>query len=217
MEFNSILDLKENPFKDLPRSEFYMDLNINQIIENITEIWGENNAKFYYYFPADQECEDYRRAIYSDFKQDKVAEIFSNFVKGMGKKKETLLQKEAVHTKIQKAAWHLIEVGFYCDALSKLLHDMEDITFQSKGMKGFSQFLEKYVSSDAYQAMEEKVNEIRTEFQAIRLVLTYENNQLIVSQGEVEGEYENFLNQCFPDHPLEKKKILLWEMQTLLN
>ena len=41
MTFESILDLKKSPYKNGERPSFYLDLNINQIVDRIRVVWGE--------------------------------------------------------------------------------------------------------------------------------------------------------------------------------
>ena len=48
MEFVSILDLEESPFKEAPRGATYQDLNLDQIFKRIENIWGDKVEKYYY-------------------------------------------------------------------------------------------------------------------------------------------------------------------------
>ena len=58
MAFESILDLHRSSYKDELRPSFYVDFNVDQIIDRICRNWGENISSFYYYLPADKESED---------------------------------------------------------------------------------------------------------------------------------------------------------------
>ncbi len=66
MKFTSILDMAESPYKEKARPAFFRDLNLDQVIERIRLDWGEEVSSYYYYFPADADCEDYRREVFSD-------------------------------------------------------------------------------------------------------------------------------------------------------
>ena len=62
----SILDMQESPHTDAPRPAFYLDLNLNQIIDKVTSQWDSQVKKMFLYFPRNAECEAYRRAVYGD-------------------------------------------------------------------------------------------------------------------------------------------------------
>lgn len=47
MAFDSILDLRESPFREKPRPVFLQDLNLDQVIDRISLYWGENVSSLY--------------------------------------------------------------------------------------------------------------------------------------------------------------------------
>ncbi len=51
---------------------FFTDLNLDRILDRVTEGWDEGLRKLYERFPATKEDEDYRRAIYEDIKDEDV-------------------------------------------------------------------------------------------------------------------------------------------------
>ncbi|MBP1586681.1 MAG: hypothetical protein ILP17_13455, partial [Lachnospiraceae bacterium] len=53
-----------------PSASFLLDLNIDQILDKVTEGWDPECRKMFEAFPASREDEDYRRAIYSDVKNE---------------------------------------------------------------------------------------------------------------------------------------------------
>ncbi len=98
MKFTSILDLRRNPDADAPRAVFFQDLNLNRVIERICQEWEEDVSSLYYYFPADKACEDYRRAVFADVKQDGVYDVLCGFVERMCAWEEADKQKERVYS-----------------------------------------------------------------------------------------------------------------------
>lgn len=90
MVFESILDMRKSPSKELPRPSFYLDLNINQIVDKIRVVWGEDVSSMYYYLPADAECEAYRRAVMQDVKIDSLHIAFKEFTKEIKQYRESV-------------------------------------------------------------------------------------------------------------------------------
>ncbi len=205
MNFNSILDLRENPDKEKPRAAFFEDLNIEQIIMRIRKFWGDKCAKLYYYFPADKDCESYRREIFRDIKNDPVYDILYDFVLHMKNREEYLNKKKNVLISAQKQVWHFMEVGCYCDALTELVAKLSQVTLTSRGFNAFYSYVKKYTDSEEFQEMKSVTTNLSDQLSGFRLVVTYDNDNFVLAEGQVEGAYENFLDKCCPDRHKKMK------------
>ena len=197
-EFYSILDLKENLEKEKARPAFYVDLNLDQVIHRISRDWGEDVSPFYYYLPADRECEDYRREIYADIRQEELFRILCRFSEKMKARREVFFKKKQADQELQKRAWHVQEIGYYCEAFLELSGELEKIPLRSRGMEEFREFLYRCLSGADFEKMREQVRRLQEQLYSLRLILVYEGDRITVSLGEVEGEYETFLERCFP-------------------
>ncbi len=198
MEFYSILDLQESPDKEEPRSAFFLDLNIEQIISHINVFWGENNAKLFYYFPADQECENYRREVYSDIKNKDIYDIFFDFICQMKKREELYQKKQKVMIHVQKQIWHVLEADSYCNALLDLVHKLEEVTLTSKGLQSFYTYLKQYTDKEEFVQMRKLAADMANQLNGFHFVIKYENNNFVLTEGQVKGSYETFLDECCP-------------------
>lgn len=200
MEFTSILDLRPSPGEHLPKPAFYTDLNLDQVIGRAAGSWGENTRKFYYYFPADEECEKYRREIFADVKQTSVYEALLEFTKKMEAWKDVCEKKEKVHEEMQRHVWHIVETSSWCDALESLAERIKGSECRSKGLCLFRDFLRQYLDSGEYQDMRASALRLYERLCGFRLRLTYEKELLMVSEEQTKGAYETFLKDCFPNH-----------------
>lgn len=200
MEFTSILDLKESVYKEKRLPAFYQDLNLDQVIERIRLDWGDEVSSFYYYFPADGDCEDYRREVFSDVKTGNLYDILCSFTGMMKQRREACAWKGEVKETLQRCVWHLREVGCYCDAFGQLLEKIEKLPLKSRGMLAFREYLGRYLSGEFYVKMQSQAAGLLKNMEDFRLVLTYENDRIAISQGEVEGSYDDFLETLFPGH-----------------
>ncbi len=205
MEFESILDLEESPFKGLPRAALYLDLNLEQVINRIRMNWGDNVAPFYYYFPANADCEAYRRAAYADVKLPGMYEALCDFVELMRARAEAFQKKAAVQMRVQKTIWHVSEVTHYCDSLVGLYQVLEEQPITSKGFLALREYLKEYLATESFVTLKEQADKLRKERESFHLRLTYEKNQILVEEGEVEGSFETFLGECFPNQKSELK------------
>ncbi len=203
--FISILDPAENPGKERPRPAFFTDLNLDQIIDRICRDWGENVEKYYSCFPADASCEDYRRKVFGDVKQTEVYKALCEFVERMKARREVFVKKEEVDHKLQRAAWHIREVDDYCGAFTELYKALEGIQLFSEGLKGFRAYLGQYLATEEFREMRQSAAGLLEELNTFRLVLTYENDRITLTEGETQGAYDAFLEGCFPGQNKQMK------------
>ncbi len=198
MEFTSILDLRPSPYQGMTGSAFLKDLNIDQIIDQIAPDRRDQVKSLYFYFPADRECEDYRRNVYADICRDGVYAVFSRFVTQMKDWRSALVQKETVEIDFQKYVWHIRETGYYCDALEELYAALMPLSLQSDGMRSFKAYLGEYLESDSYADMQKSMSSLRREMSGLKLSLTYDKDRIIVSEDSPAADYDAFLDTCFP-------------------
>ncbi|MBP5281940.1 MAG: hypothetical protein J6Z22_05510, partial [Lachnospiraceae bacterium] len=191
----SILDKLESPHTDAPRPAFYLDLNINQIIDKVTNGWSNHVKKLYLYFPRNEECEAYRRAVFGDVKKGACYDCLFEFYEKAGVMNSDLKQSEAVNTPLQRFVWHLWAIRHYCEAYEGLLEKLKAIDLTSEGMKEFRRLLEEHITSKNYAEMRSEVFELLEELMHFRFVITYEKDRISVSEGTTEGAYEAFVEK----------------------
>lgn len=191
----SILDLMESPHTDAPRPVFYLDLNLNQILDKVTAQWGNPVKKMFLYFPRNKECEDYRRAVYGDVKKAACHEALSHFLEVTEKMEENQKQEEAVISPMQKDVWHLWAIRHYCEAYGGLCKALEEMELSSEGMREFLRRLKEHLSSKEYLEMQEKVDATLKKLMECRFLITYEKDRMIISEGTAPGDYEAFMDQ----------------------
>ena len=205
MGFISILDNKKVPQYEWGTPEFLIDLNLDQIINEIQDLSLMPVKKYYYYLPNGKECEDYRRAVYGDVKKPQVQQVLTEFVERLEKCKEALKAKTEVILLRQKEVWHMLEVAFYCKAFTKLYEGLSECALESEGLKVLTELLREYTSSDEFLAMSQKAMELSSNLENFRVKLEYENEQVYIVEGTVEGTYEQFLKDTLGDNEVRMK------------
>lgn len=198
MEFVSILDPEESPYRDEPRPPFFWDLNLDRIVERIQMVWQREVAAFYYYLPANRACEDYRREVFGDVKNSGAYEGLCRFVDCMEEQSKLREKKEKVHLELQKSFLHVQEAFVYCQALAALSEALEPLKLSSRGMKAFRKTLCRYLDSHEFKRLRTEAEELLSEIGRVRLTVTYENDRITVTPGETAGAYDDFLKRCFP-------------------
>lgn len=200
MEMFSLLNKHDNREIQAERPVFFLDLNIDQIIDKISGDWVEDIRELYYVLPEDQETEDYRRAVFTEIKREGVLPVFLEFLELMRQRMFCAERKEKVEDAVQKHVWHIQEAGCYVGALELLKENLGEFSLQSEGMGRLMEFLAQCVSDAEYRTFKEEVFKLRDELKGFRMLLTYEKDRFTVSEGTGTGTYSDFLSECFPEN-----------------
>ena len=191
----SILDPQGRPKAEDQIPAFYFDLNLDQIIARVSRCWGENIRPYYAYFPKDREGENYRRQVFQDVKQPETAGVLFRFHEHGAKIREARKQGEEVSSPLQKAYWLLCEIESYCCCYEELGGALKEAPLSSQGLVEFREILQRYINEPDYLSMRDQVRRILGEIRALRFVLTYEKDRIVLSLGEGQGDYEGFLEK----------------------
>lgn len=200
MGFISILDNGKSPKLEDGMPGFFIDLNLDQIINRIQELTESKVKKYYYCLPETKECEIYRRSIYSDVKKTKINELLTEFVQRMEERKVAAATKKDVDINAQRHVWHLLEVAVYCDAFTKLYEGLKEADIQSEGLQSLLEYLDVYVTEKDFVDMRSKAYELRAKLQSFQVKLIYENDQWVVSYEAATTEYEDFLRATLGEY-----------------
>ncbi len=196
----SILDLKleeeEGTERKFPMPDFFLDLNIDQLMKLIRDqAPGYDLSQMFYRFPADKETERYRRDIYREVKGPRVFACLDEFCAGMRRFKKALANREQVESRLQKSAWHQTAAMEYCMAVDGLLKSLGDLPIQADGLLRLRNYLEAYVSGERYRTFQVAVSHLGQQLESFSLVLEIQNNRITVTKGTVEGAYDRFLGK----------------------
>ena len=145
----SILDLRKVSAGEEERKAFFLDLNISQIIDKMAVRWGQGIRKLYAYFPADKECEAYRREVYGDFKREEIYQCCMAFVERLGRVEEFRTLRGKVRSSMQSGVYQIREMDAYCRAFGTLAQELSKAQPESRGLKDFLAYLQELLSSEA--------------------------------------------------------------------
>lgn len=178
MGFYSILDKEEIVKSEAAIPAFMIDLNIDQVIEKISAVWGEDVRKFYEYFPPTKEAACYRREVYSDIEKNGLFDELNGSYTLMMQCIRTGYCKAKTSQIVQKRIWHVRETALYCDAVEALYKGITGKTYVSEGMLALATELEKYVTSQEYIDMRDISYSIRSSLDAAKATITYSGGRM---------------------------------------
>lgn len=198
MSFQSILDLIPNEKKINPM--LLTDLNLDKVINEIQYYWFQDIKSYFNYFPITEKCEQYRRNVYADVKKANVLQTLNNYVNRMREYKEACSKREQVEIELQAATWHLKAAYAYFMAYDKMREELAQAELESEGFLSLLEYLHAHENNAEIVKMKTAVYELNQMLCNFRLVLSFENNIISLTEGELDGTYDRFLDEAFPAH-----------------
>jgi DNA mismatch repair protein MutS len=174
----------------VPAPDFFVELNLDQVVATITAHRDEYNLRpFFHAPPPDLNTVYYRHAITQDLDQDSVLDFIKAFSSKMRSMREQLARLNKLHYRLQKEAVFLGAIGFYCDAVAQLSEDLNAADLKSSGLIAFRRHVEDYVQSPVFSALESKAKEIKSDLASIEYELFIGNSSVTARKFESEPDY----------------------------
>jgi len=193
MPFASILyetDLPPQLPDQAPAPDFFVNLNLDQVVAAIVAHRDEYNLKPFFHTPApDLETIHYRHEVMLDLEQETVIDFIKAFSAKMRSMREQIARLNKLHYRFQKEAVFLDAIAFYCDAVAQLAKDLKAAHLASRGLDRFRRHVEEYVQSAAFSSLESAMKEIRRDLAAIEYELFIGNSSVTVRKFEAEPDY----------------------------
>lgn len=202
MTFHSILfeRTEEDSIKKetLEAPDFFVDLNLDQIIDAITAGKQEYNLKpFFYTSLNDIDAIKYRHEIMLDLENKILFENIKSFAQRMRAMREHLAQKDKLYYKYQKESWFLDAVEIYCDAVNCLVHDLTLVDLKSRGFLAFREYLTNYTNSDRFTSLLAETKKLKDDLSTVKYCLLIKGNRINVSKYESEIDYSVEVEKTF--------------------
>jgi DNA mismatch repair ATPase MutS len=201
MTFHSILfERPEDSIKTetLEAPVFFVDLNLDQIIDAITASKREYNLKpFFYASLNDIDAITYRHEITRDLENEILFENIKSFAQRMRTMRKHLTQAEKLYYKYQKESWFLDAVEIYCDAVTSLVYDLSLVELKSCGFVTFREYLVHYASSDRFTSLLAETEQLKADLSTVHYCLLIKGSRITVCQYEGEIDYSTDILETF--------------------
>jgi DNA mismatch repair ATPase MutS len=191
--FRSILFDEAETFTDLDARqmpEFYLDLNLDQVVESITARREEYNLKPFFYTPLSHiETINYRQEILRDFENAALVGHIRSFAEELRSMHSRLAQADKLYYRYQKEAWFLDAVDLYGRAVTRLTHNLASTELRSRGFRAFREFLTAYTRSREFVALLAETQKLKADLSAVRYCLQVEGKRIRVDRYNPEPDY----------------------------
>lgn len=201
MTFHSILFNEPTGDLDLDKLEappFFHDLNLDQLITRITADFEEYGlAPFYYARLNELDAIAYRQEIMQELDDKTLMQCIRAFSAKMSVMRQRLNQRKRFDYKYTIERLFLEAVEIYCEAVDHLLQDLSAFDLQSRGLRGFREYLEQYCALDSFRNLVTETEKLKRDLSAIRYCLLINGNSVTVRRYNEEPDYSAAVEETF--------------------
>jgi len=201
MAFKSILfeSLKNNSERETTAMpDFFIDLNLDQIIDAMTAGKQEYNLKpFFYTSLNNTDTIKYRQEIARDLENETLFGNIKSFAKKMSNVYLYHASTDKLHYKYHKEGWFLEAVENYCEAVKCLAYDLFLVNLKSRGLLDFREYLTNYVNSINFTTLHAETKKLKADLSSIKYNILIKDLCVKVSKYESEIDYSPEVEKTF--------------------
>jgi DNA mismatch repair protein MutS len=189
----------DDAIKETPNApDFFVDLNLDQIIDAITIGKDEYNLKPFFHTPLkDVNAITYRQEIMRDLENKHTFDHITAFAKQMRLMREHLQQSAKLRYKYQKESWFLDAVEIYCDAVDALAENLAHVDLRSSGLSAFRHYLGDYIESDRFGSLVTETQKLKIQLASVQYCVLIKGNAIKVRKYESEIDYSADVLEAF--------------------
>lgn len=199
--FYSVLFENEETSKgaDQPQvPEFFKDLFLDQVVQAITEKWKEYDLAPFFYFPLHDLSElTYRQEVYRDLEDTQVLNAVQSFSAQMKTMRVRLTQANDLYFDYAIERGFLGAAEIYYQAVESFYRQLSELSFQSRGLRGFHKYLERYVQSEPFRNLATEGKALTLQLSQIRYCLLLKGDSVTVRQYDEEADYSAAVEETF--------------------
>jgi hypothetical protein len=184
--------------ENLEAPVFFVDLNLDQIIDAVTAGRQEYNLKPFFYTPLnDIDAVKYRHEIFRDLENENLFESIKSFAQDMHDMRRLLAMVEKLYFKYHKEGWFLQAVDIYCEAVNKLVYDLSAADLRSCGLSVFRRYVADYAQSPGFASLATDTKQLKADLSKVKYTLTIKGNGFTVRNYESENDYSVEVEETF--------------------
>ena len=201
MMFHSILfeSAERRPPSDaFAPPDFFVDLNLDQIVAAITAGKAEYNlAPFFHWSLRDVDAVLYRHEVMRDLEDADVLNHIKSFAGALRSMRETLKQADKRYYRHQKEALFLDAVDAYCGAIDLLARNLGLADLRSRGLLSFRDYLTDYAASERFTSLLAETKKLKADLSTVKYTLQIKGGAITVRKYASEIDYAADVEETF--------------------
>ena len=183
---------------DTPTPDFFVDLNLDQLVAAISAQWEEYDLKPFFRSPLRRvEAIRYRHEVFLDLEDSKLLGDVGKLTNGMRDVRVHSKLSSKLYHKFHKQMWFVHAVETYCDAVQKFADDLTGACLKSRGLRTFREYLMRYVESADFMALRDEAKAIAELRSQIRYSILIQVGSFTVQNFREEADYSAEVEATF--------------------
>ncbi|MGA2613446.1 MAG: DNA mismatch repair protein MutS [Spirochaetia bacterium] len=185
--------------KETPEApDFFVDLNLDQIIDAITVGKDEYNLKPFFHTSLNDVDEIlYRQEVMRDLENRPINEAIETFAQKMQTMRQHIALENKLHYARQKERWFLDAVEIYCDAVQSLARDISVLEVKSRGLVSFCTYLAGYAASEGFSSLLAQTKKLQADLPSVQYCTLVSAGRVRVRKYESEIDYSAEVERTF--------------------
>ena len=172
---------------------FARDLNLDQIVAAIAGGREEHDliTEVLYARLRDEDAVRYRQEVFRDLANPALLDEIRRFTGRMSEVRGHLRQLGEMRYRYQREGWLLDAAAVYCDAVRSLAGHLASAPADARALLAFREYLNRYVASDGFTALEDGARDRREELARIRYCARIRGGRVEVTRYQDEPDYSD--------------------------
>ncbi|NMB53698.1 MAG: DNA mismatch repair protein MutS [Leptolinea sp.] len=176
----------------------FVDLNLDQVIDAISDRKQEYNLKPIFYSPLQEiEVIKYRQDVFKDLENANVLKAIKVFAEKMVLVRRYLNMIEKLYFKYHQEGRFLEAVMIYYEAVKDLARDLEEAPLKSRGLVEFLEYINEYIISPGFLSLQTDSLACKADLSTIQYSVIIKGNWVRVRKYESEIDYSKEVERTF--------------------
>jgi DNA mismatch repair protein MutS len=177
---------------------FFIDLNLDQIIDAVTANWTEYDLKPFFYFSLNRaKAIRYRHEVFQDLENPVLFDQVESFARHMRDVRVHVSLAKKLYYPFHKEGWFLHAVNIYCDAVRQLATDLAGTQLGSRALIAVRDYLAGYVASQDFTSLLQAAKQLRVDLSRVNYGVLIRDNSLTVRSYASEVDYSAEIEDTF--------------------
>jgi DNA mismatch repair protein MutS len=181
-----------------PAPAFFVDLNLDQIVDAVTRDWADYNLKPFFHAALKRiDAIRYRHEVFQDLENPTLLEQVRSFAQRMREVRQLLILTSNLHYQHHKEGWFLQAVKLYCDAIKRFAADLSIVPLKSRGFLAFCKYLANYAADSYFTSLVEETNALEADLSGVKYCVLIKDNAFTVRHYRSEIDYSAEIEETF--------------------
>jgi DNA mismatch repair ATPase MutS len=177
--------------------DYFIDLNLDKIVDSITAGLDEYNLKGVFYTPlASIDDIEYRHEVFRDLESDRLFSELKEFAETMRSLRKRLASLDTFYPCFQKG-WFLESAIKYCHTVTALLKTLTDCHIKSHALRSVQEYLAEYTASERFTHLYSEAEQLKTELGTVRYRISIKELTVTVSKCSSAVDYASEIEKSF--------------------